>query len=89
MKTEEATSTHARAIDRVEILLANGTNVLFQDAEGIFVNAPVAIHQIAFQNELNGILLGLGVPNLRVSKLPISKKDRQFILSMMKRLKAL
>jgi hypothetical protein len=88
MKTE-AISTHARAADRVDVLLAKGTNVLFQEAENILVNAPVAIHQIAFQNELNGILLGLGVPNLRVSKLPISKEDRKLILSMMKRLKAL
>jgi hypothetical protein len=86
MKTE---TLHARAVDRVGVLLAKGSNVLFQDAENIFVNAPTAIMQIAAQNELNGILLGLGVPSLRVLKLPITNKDRQYILSVLKRLKNL
>lgn len=84
MKT--VTPLKARAIDRVQILLANGTNVLFHQAENIFVNAPVAIHQIAFQNELNGILLGLGLPNVRVMKLPISKDQRKTILTALKQL---
>lgn len=84
MKT--ITPLKARAIDRVQILLAAGTNVLFRQAENIFVNAPVAIHQIAFQNELNGILLGLGLPNVRVLKLPISKDQRKTILTTLKQL---
>lgn len=85
MKTETLIN-HQRAIDRVHVLLANGTNVLFQAPENILVNAPVAIYQIAHQNELNGILLGLGLPNLRVLKLPISKESKKAILSELKNL---
>lgn len=59
-----------RAKDRA-LLLAKEP-VLSYPAENIAVNAPVAIHQIAFQNELNGILLGLGLAHCRVVKLPIT-----------------
>lgn len=86
---KEVKNNTVRAIDRIEVLLATGTNVLFLPAENIQVNAPVALHQIAFQNELNGILLGLGLPNLRVQKLPVSKADKKTILSVTKRLKNL
>jgi hypothetical protein len=87
MKTIIENTSLAQAIDRIEILLASGTNVLFHPAENIFVNAPVAIMQIGHQNELNGILLGIGLPGLRVIKLPVSKDQKKSILNAVKKLK--
>lgn len=82
MKTDIMEVTiNKRAADRA-IQLVNEP-VLSQGAENIFVNAPVAIHQIAFQNELNGILLGMGAPTLRVIKLPILKEEKKLILKVM------
>lgn len=66
-----------RAIDRVKLL--SKEPVINQGPENLFVNSPVAIHQIAFQNEMNGILLGLGHPALRVLKLPITKEQKKAI----------
>lgn len=73
-------SNNQRAKDRVKVLLAKPNNVLFQKPELVSVNAPVALMQVAFQNELNGILLGLGLPLLRQAVLPIKDKDRREIL---------
>lgn len=71
-----------RAKDRVLLLVKE--TVLAQPAQNIVVNAPVAIHQIAFQNELNGILLGLGLAEERVIKLPISNTTLESITKAIK-----
>lgn len=73
-----------RAIDRVKVLMAE--SVLAEKAENIMVNAPVAIHQIAWQNEMNGILLGLGLADQRVIKLPITKDQKSQINKALKSL---
>lgn len=77
MKTTITDEKILRAIDRVYLLMKEP--VLQYAAENIMVNAPVAIHQIAFQNEMNGILLGLCRADLRVIKLPISKDQKSAI----------
>lgn len=82
MKTPEPIATNARAKDRVKVLV--NETILHEKAENIFVNAPVAIQQCAWQNELNGILLGLGLSDCRVIKLPITKEQKKLILKAIK-----
>jgi hypothetical protein len=76
------TDNNERAKDRVKILV--NESVLVQSPENIYVNVPVAIHQIAWQNELNGILLGLGLAGLRVKVLPMTKEQKKAILKAIK-----
>lgn len=71
-----------RATGRVRILLKE--DILFRKPEQIVINAPVALMQVAYLNELNGILLGLGHAKLRVESLPITKIDKSTILKVMK-----